>query len=225
MKSRNVNVVTVVTAIAFCCLMPLAVIGQTVSSQTEEAAWKTAVEQNTAAAYKAFRKSHPESKQIVTKSGTLRCHYWKNMQDDKDRGALVSFKGVASPLKISVSDAFAEKLLGVVKAKPGQQIKTDVKTFDYFFLEFLGPLIEGRTLDDGNGVTEVVSPRDFENATALLSMDGSKLLAWDVSEATVAKEPFLESIYPHELYADQDAKRSNGTPRTQSATMTSTSPE
>ena len=202
-------------------------LGSEETSQTEHAAWETAVTNGTPTAFAEYFKKYPDSARIKTQTKTLRGCYWFRMNDPKRRaGVIVTVEGTDLFVNVSLEEA---KALKVIDCRPAP-VKSSAKgrTFNSVFAEIIeGGFIVGKK----EGVFELVEPRDNVNSTVVLSADGKRLLTWDVRNAQVAERPnpkptFVAGAAAVEPFNDLPAGLTKEyTPESQEFTLNQSRPE
>jgi hypothetical protein len=157
------------------------------SPDSEAAAWEAADKSGAPAAFLEFYRNFPASPHIKTTIGTLRGRYWFKIPvpfaNDKQRrnGVLVTVRDSNVAMNLSLADAKLLKVIGVSPAVPGAAPKTQGQTFNYVYME----VTSGAVVVDNLSI----APKDSLNSTIILSADGTRLLAWDLSKATSAPQP------------------------------------
>ncbi|MGA3070514.1 MAG: ankyrin repeat domain-containing protein [Terracidiphilus sp.] len=172
-----------------------AILEKPFAEASEKQDWDQAVLKDTVQAYLAFSKAHPDSKFIKKVTGTLRGRYWKqtinpgpinNPAQIGDvgpghDGVVVTVEGMNVAKNLSLEDAKSLGVIGVAPASEGANSNADGMMFNYIYFEATkGGVIVGH---------QMITPKDSLNSTILLSADSSRLLAWDLTNATAAANP------------------------------------
>jgi hypothetical protein len=199
---------------AFLGRFPNSPLAKQARAEIEELDWNQTFLTNTPQAYIAFSVAHPNSSLIKTAIGTIRGRYWENIMNGKEDGVLVTVAGMNTLGKFSIQDA---KALGVIDAKPMESTQYNMKvkgvTFDIIYAEMLGAC----PVRNGNDVLEMIEPADNENASLILSADGTRILAWNLRNAKRADQPDVsQPTYPSGL------RKSDGGPNPESQAITIT---
>jgi TonB family protein len=160
------------------------------SGMSEFAAWEIANKDGSLEIFKEFYRRYPNSEKLKVTTGTLRARYWFKMDqpfgdDGKHRdGVVVTVEGMDVGVNLSLVEAKKLNVIGLTPAAGKEDSDTAGKTFNRIYFESTGG---GVLVGD-----QIISPKDSLNAALVLSADGSRLLSWDLSQATVAEHPSPE---------------------------------
>jgi len=120
-------------------------------------------------------------------------------------GVVVTVEGMNVSLNVSLEEALRLKVLNSRQASHGVNVQGKGTTFNYTFIE----VTRGAVAVDSPGMFEawkrlhqkespvpptkvVITPTDSLNSTIILGADGTRLLTWDLSQATPAAQPSTE---------------------------------
>lgn len=158
------------------------------------AAWQAACKIGTPAAFKEFYQHYPHSPRIKVVVGTLRGRYWYFVDDPaRQSGVLVTAEGYPVLLNLSLSAAVD---LGVITSTPiqaGTKFAAKGMTFHWNYVEIDEGGIPQLSTDEN--VKQLIEPKDSLMSSIVLTADGRRLLAWDLSNAEAAKKPSSERTF------------------------------
>ncbi|MFZ1083545.1 MAG: energy transducer TonB [Terracidiphilus sp.] len=174
------------------------------TGMSEFAAWEVANKNGSPEVYREFYQRYPNSSQLKTATGTLRARYWFKVaqpfgDDGKHRdGVIVTFEGLDAGVNLTLEKAKKLKVIGFTPSSDTADSDSSGRTFNrtYFEATSGGVLV-------GN---EMITPKDSLNAMVILSADGSRLLSWDITNATTSDHPSTQPT----MIADGDGKFSCG---------------
>jgi len=214
----------------------LAAYAQQAASAPEDIAWSLAESKSTPQAWLDFAASYPTSSHFKLYSGTARGRYYMTMGQatvsttgvsmDTSDGVLFTVAGTEVHLFLSVEDALT---LGVMDWRPadsirsGTKLKIPVISFNVSSWEMQAPnLFRKETSSNPNLARGVVLvPKDILNAVLVVSADGAKLLALDLSKAKTTDHTDTS----HATFPNSARRPSTGyNPESQTATYSQTMP-
>ena len=159
-----------------------------VATQSEQAAaWALATKADSPVTFRSFYQEFPGSPYLKTVTGTLRGRYWFKLNmpfgDGGKRrdGVIVTVEGMDLAMNLSLADAKDLGVIGSVPAASTANPNAQGTTFNYKYFEATdGGVVVG---------SDLITPKDSLKSTIILSADGSRLLAWDLSNSTPAPHP------------------------------------
>ncbi len=162
-----------------------------VSDNGEFDAWQKAEKCRTLNAFRDFYVRYPHSMRIKAVTGTLRARYWFKINDPQRLdGVIVSVAGINIIKNLSLEEALSQNVIGSREPRHGETIKAKGRTFNYVYLEATdGGTIPLRKNGDTTSQSLVITPKDYLGATIFLNAEGTGILTWDLSKATVADYP------------------------------------
>lgn len=157
------------------------------NGMSEFAAWLAASKDGTPEVYWDFYEKFPNSNYIKTAEGTLRGRYWFKVaqpfgDDGKHRdGVIVTVDGMNVAVNLTLDKAKQMKVIGFTPSSDTADSDSSGRTFNHTYFEATrGGVLVG---------DQMITPKDLLKTTLILSADGSRLLSWDTSSATVADQP------------------------------------
>lgn len=152
--------------------------------------WASAKQAGTPSAFGQFFKKHPDSPHFKTQKATLRGRYWFRINDRHHRdGVIVTVKDTDLLTNVPLEEAVRLGVIGSQPARSGFKTHATGVTFNYLYGEIVeGGIIVPKEID-GKVVSRVIEPKDYINATIVLTSDGTDLLTWDLRKAIESTRP------------------------------------
>jgi TonB family protein len=154
---------------------------------SEFAAWEAANKDGSPEIYMEFYRRFPNSSYLKTTTGTLRGRYWFKVaqpfgDDGKHRdGVIVTVEGMDVGVNLPLDKAKKLKVIGFTPSSDTADSDSSGRTFNHTYFEATrGGVLVG---------DQMITPKDLNNATLILSADGSRLLSWDTTNATPSDQP------------------------------------
>jgi TonB family protein len=183
----QVNVPATPAPVARVTSLPQSSFNSFYTGISEFAAWEMANKDGSPEIFKEFYRKFPNSIQIKTATGTLRGRYWFKVaqpfgDDGKHRdGVIVTAEGMDIGVNLSLDRAKKLRVIGFTPSADTANSDSSGRTFNHTYFEATsGGVLVGN---------EMITPKDYQNATLILSADGHRLLSWDTTNATIADHP------------------------------------
>lgn len=167
---------------------------------SEFAAWEMANNNGSPEIFRELYRKFPNAPQLKVTTGTLRGRYWFKVtqpfgDDGKHRdGVIVTAEGMDVGVNLSLDKAKKLKVIGFAPSSETANSDSSGRTFNRIYFEATsGGVLVGN---------QMITPQDLLNAMLILSADGSRLLSWDTSNATVSDHPSTQPT----MIADENGK-------------------